>query len=78
MKKLVSRRPYRLAEKKEGWSKRLARAIKSIRKDGLSAEQMAVDLNVSANTVYTWESGRRVPGFPTIKFIESMYGVKVL
>lgn len=54
------------------------KALGYIREQGISTEQMAVDLEVSGPTVMSWFSGRRVPSFSTIKFIESRYRVKIL
>lgn len=55
------------------------KALAAIReRQGVSDEQMAVDLEVTAPTIWSWKSGRRCPKFATIKLIESRYKVKIL
>ncbi len=53
-------------------------ALERIREQGVSTEQMAVDLEVSSPTIWSWRKGRRLPKFTTINFIEKKYNVKIL
>lgn len=54
------------------------KALEEIKEQGVSTEQMAVDLDVTAPTIWSWRTGRRCPKFTAIKFIESRYRVKIL
>lgn len=54
------------------------KALEEIRQQGVTTEQMAVDLEVSAPTIWSWRSGIRCPKFSAIKLIESRYRVKIL
>lgn len=64
-------------EKKRQQGQRLQRVLERLRKDGMTLEQIAVDLHVCMITVYKWLTGRRVPKYPTLRFIESKYKVKL-
>ncbi len=54
------------------------KAFTIIKEMGVSDEQAAVDLEVSAPTIWSWKSGRRLPKYASIKLIESRYRVKIL
>lgn len=57
---------------------RTAAALKKLRLDGTSYEEIAVKLGLSYNTIYNWASGRRSPKRPTLRQLESIYGIEIL
>lgn len=63
---------------KENWKEGVRKNIRELQREGLSLEQMAVDVMVRKETIVSWLSGRRVPSFATIRFIETLYGVKII
>lgn len=65
-------------EERKAWSAGLKRAIEEIRGRGLSTEQIAVDMRVTNDTVGLWAVGHRLPKYPTLRYIEQTYGVKIL
>lgn len=67
-----------LTEKKQAWQKGLREAIAHLLSTGKSYEQMAVDLQVTKETIELWYAKKRCPKFPTIRYMEDTYGVKIL
>ena len=63
---------------KELLKKRLNTAVNVLKKKGVSKEDFASRLHVSFGTVQAWLSGRRAPKIPTVKQIESEFGVKII
>lgn len=58
-------------------AKRLQAALEDLIGRGLSPERMAVDLQVCKETIESWLRGHRCPKFPTVRYIEQLYGVQI-
>lgn len=56
----------------------LKKAMYQIHEQGVSDEQMAVDLEVRVPTIWSWRTGKRLPKFATIDVIQRFYKVKIL
>lgn len=63
---------------KKEWAEGVRIALKKLKKDGTSFEEIAVKLGLSYNTIYTWSAGTRSPKLPSIRQLESIYGIKIL
>lgn len=78
-KSIATRMVNRLKlENKANWEEGVKKTIRGLQHKGLSLEQMAVDLMVRKETIWSWLAGRRTPRFATIRFIETLYGVKII
>lgn len=65
-------------EKKRLQSGRLRQMLKHLKADGVSMEQVAVDLQVTIWTVLAWLQQKRLPKYPVLRYIESKYKVKII
>jgi ribosome-binding protein aMBF1 (putative translation factor) len=52
--------------------------LKKLSDRGTRPENIAVNLAMSYVTIKNWMAGRRIPKPPTIRQIESIYGIKIL
>lgn len=69
----MTKRDYLKKIQHDERSKGVKKAIGVIQNEGVSTEQLAIDLEVTAPTIWSWKSGRRVPKYATINLIESHY-----
>lgn len=76
--KEISKREYLKEIARKERIKGVQKALNYIREQGTSDEQIAVDLEVSAPTIWSWRSGRRMAKYSAIKLIESRYRLKIL
>lgn len=57
---------------------RVKETLATLREKGTRAEDVAVAMEVSYNTVKNWLVGRRVPKLPTVRRMEQIYGIRIL
>lgn len=63
---------------KEKVKRKLISVFKHLKRKGINAEDFASQFCVSYQTVKAWKSGRRAPKIPTLRQIETQFGVKIL
>ena len=69
--------PARKEPDKTTYSGRFAIRLRRLREDaGLTPEQAAEQIGISATAIYHWESGLKIPSVPKFPIISMVYNVK--